>query len=233
MSESYSELLAKHKLPELSAKQIALRNCIFRGSAILIGILSLLVCVCIYTPWLSNITASDTFRNIAIALSLVSLIMTIIHSFNTFSRSLTRAWYVSFAVSTAMLLVFGAHHTKDRQTVFLALLTTAILIASASFFGGNTSTDLTHWAQPLSLCISVLILAWCVNVFLLQSDTFQTTLSLGTAAALTFATIFHTQIFIRHTDFCTPHCCEDGVFHTFANFIAISRHLMDSMDSLS
>ena len=220
-------------LPELSAKQIAVRNCIFRGSAFLIGILALLVCVCIYTPWLANITASSTFKNIAIALSLVSLIMSIIQFFKTFPRSLIRTWYVMFAVSTAMLLVFAAHHTKDRQTVFLALLTTAILIASASLFGSNTSTDLTYWAWHLSLCISVLILAWCVNVFLLQSDTIQTTLSLGTAAALTVATIFHTQIFIRHTEFCTPHCCEDGVFHTFTNFIAISRHLMDSMDSLS
>lgn len=215
----------------LSANQIAVRNCIFRGSASLIGILTLLVCACIYQPWLSNVTASPAFVGIALALSFVSFLMIIAQEFRRkFSRSTIRTGYVMFVVAAAMMLVVAAHHSKERETVIVALVTTAILIASASLFGGHTSADLSSWVQPLSLCLSVLLLAWCINIFLLRSDMFQTTLSLGTATFLTFSTVVHTQIFIRHPDFCAPYCCEDGVFHTLTNFISIARHLMDVMD---
>ena len=173
----------------LSANQIAVRNCIFRGSASLIGILTLLVCACIYQPWLSNVTASPAFVGIALALSFVSFLMIIAQEFRKFSRSTIRTGYVIFVVAAAMMLVVAAHHTKERETVIVALITTAILIASASLFGGHTSADLSSWVQPLvRVCI---LLAWCINIFLLRSDMFQTTLSLGIATFLTFSTVIH------------------------------------------
>ena len=138
---------------------------------------------------------------IALALSFVSFLLIIAQEFRKFSRSTIRTGYVIFVVAAAMMLVVAAHHTKERETVIVALITTAILIASASLFGGHTSADLSSWVQPLSLCLSVLLLAWCINIFLLRSDMFQTTLSLGIATFLTFSTVIHTQMFIRHPDF--------------------------------
>lgn len=212
----------------LTPTQLAVRNCIFRGTALVIVVYALAVCACLYEPSLALLTRSDLFGGATLVLLLAAVGAMLVAAVRPRpgSRPAKRALHAVLGLAVAMAFVYLAHHSVSRpETVVVVLLTAAAAVAAASLAGAR-ATDLSDWGRPLAVGLIVLLVAGLTNAIVLGSNAIETALSLGGIVLFVALTAYETNIYVRRPDRCAPYCCEDGVFNSYFNFVSIAKNML-------
>ena len=210
----------------LTPTQLAVRNCIFRGTALVIVVYALAVCACLYEPSLALLTRSDLFGMATLVLLLVAIGALLAASVaGPLPRPAKRALHAVLGLAVAMAFVYFAHSVSRPETVVVVLLTAAAAVAAASLAGAR-ATDLSHWGRPLAVGLVVLLVAGLINAVLLGSNAIETALSLGGIVVFVALTAYETNMYVRRPDRCAPYCCEDGVFNSYFNFVTIAKDML-------
>jgi FtsH-binding integral membrane protein len=211
----------------LTPTQLAVRNCIFRGTALVIVVYALAVCACLYEPSLALLTKSDLWGMATLVLLLVAIgaLLAAAVAPQPLSRSAKRALHAVLGLAVAMAFVYLAHSVSRPETVVVVLLTAAAAVAAASLAGAR-ATDLSHWGRPLAVGLVVLLVAGLINAVVLGSNAIETALSLGGIVVYVALTAYETNMYVRRPDRCAPYCCEDGVFNSYFNFVSIAKDML-------
>lgn len=205
------------------ASTAKLRRCIFGGTAILLGVVTALVAICLYVPSMHDAVRSPAFLVGTWAAMLLSLPMMFASLFID-SHAFQRFVHIFVTLAIAALLALVGGHAAHKGVVIVALLS-ALLIIGAAAAVGDRSGDLSSWGMPLFIGLLVLIAASLLSNIVFRASWLSTGVSLAGVAIFTAFTIYDVNQFTRARS-CRYNCCEEGVFSIYTNFANLGVDLV-------
>ena len=200
--------------------------CIMGGVAALVGVVTVLVCACVYVPALSGATSSAPFRYAAFGTFAVGIVCLLVNAFALHSRAFQKVTHALVVVAVTGLMVLAAHAVPNKTTVPIALALAAVAVGVAAPLGRYHKGDLRRWMLPCAIGLVVLIVAGALNSAVFGSSAIESVLAVAGIVLFTVLTAVDANAFVNSPDVCKFDCCEEGVLNLFLNFSNIVTDVM-------
>ena len=200
--------------------------CIMRGVATLVGIVTVLVCACIYIPALHSATSTDAFKYTTLGIFLIGIVCLFVNALAVHNRTFQRITHVLVAVSVTALMILAAHMVRNKTTVPIALALATLAVGIAAPLGRYHKGDLRKWLTPAMLGLLVLILVGVLNIAVFGSSVLESLLSVAAIILFTLLTAVDANVFTKNPEMCKFDCCEEGVLNIYLNFSNIVVDIM-------
>lgn len=204
-----------------------LRRCIFQGSTFLVGVVTLIVGLCVYNPFLESATTTPLFRNVALGSLLLSLLVLIFTELGN-SYTFNKLAKLMVVLAMTMCLVLVAHSLSSKAIAIVSMATAAVIMG-ISAYAGSRMRDASSMRGPLFVGFFVLLLSGFLNRYIFAANWMETAYSILAIVLFTIASLYETNMFVKHRH-CRFDCCEEGVFSLYGNFANIAANLMRLAD---